>query len=129
MNLDFSYVYKFNLTLIVLALVDLLWLTTGGPYALRIAQNIQGGVPIQMNYGYAVVVYFFLAYLLLQTKSYSETFLFGVCIYGVYDFTTLAIFKKYDVRFALADTLWGGMLFVISRYFLMNLAAILQIKS
>ena len=56
--------------------------------------------------------------MLLETTSYKQAFLYGVCIYGVYDFTTLGIFKDYDWKFALADTLWGGILFVFSKYML-----------
>jgi uncharacterized membrane protein len=108
---------KFILTAIVIFLVDLLWLGTGGQYALKVAENIQGS-RITLNPYYAAVVYVFLAYMLMKTSSYLEAFLFGVCIYGVYDFTTLAIFKKYDYRFAVMDTLWGGILFVLSRYIL-----------
>lgn len=122
MNLDLSFLflYKLALSVVVLGLVDLLWLTTGGHFALRIAENIQGS-PVTLNRGSAFVVYFFLAYMLLKATSYQEAFWFGVCIYGVYDFTTLAIFKKYDYRFAFADTLWGGLLFVLSRYLVLKI--------
>lgn len=109
--------YKLIVTSIVIFVVDLLWLGTGGQYALKIAENIQGS-RISMNYYPAVLVYIFLAYLLSKTNNYTEAFLFGFCIYGVYDFTTLAIFKKYNYLFAISDTLWGGILFVLSKYIL-----------
>lgn len=109
--------YKFILTAIVIFIVDLLWLSTGGSYALKVDENIQGS-RVTLNPYYAGVVYLFLAYMLIKSSTYLEAFFFGVCIYGVYDFTTLAIFKNYDVRFAIMDTLWGGVLFVLSRYIL-----------
>ena len=56
--------------------------------------------------------------MLLETKSYKQAFVYGLCIYGVYDFTTLALLKGYDWKFAVADTLWGGILFVIGRHLL-----------
>ena len=110
-----SYVYKFIITCIVIFLIDLIWLTTGGTYAVKIAENIQGS-PVRLQWWYVPFVYLFLAYMLLETSTYQKAFLYGVCIYGVYDFTTLGIFKRYDYRFALADTLWGGILFVLSKY-------------
>ena len=119
-------IYTFVLTAVVIFVVDLLWLSTGGPFALKVAENIQGS-RVTLNPYYASIVYVFLAYLLQKTHSYTEAFLFGVCIYGVYDFTTLAIFRKYDIRFALADTLWGGMLFVFSRYLLVQLSRVFKI--
>jgi uncharacterized membrane protein len=36
--------------------------------------------------------------------------LLGLLIYGVYDTTSLAIYKKYKWNIALQDTLWGGAL-------------------
>ena len=119
-------IYTFVLTAVVIFVVDLLWLSTGGPFALKVAENIQGS-RVTLNPYYAAIVYVFLAYLLQKTTSYTEAFFFGVCIYGVYDFTTLAIFRKYDIRFAVADTLWGGVLFVLSRYVLFQLLKIFKI--
>ena len=112
-----TLIFKFIITAIVIFVVDLIWLSTGGQYALKVAENIQGS-RVTLNPYYAAVVYVFLSYMLMKTNTIMEAFLFGVCIYGVYDFTTLAIFKNYDVRFAVADTIWGGILFVLSRYIL-----------
>ena len=39
--------------------------------------------------------------------------LLGLLTYGIYNFTCLAILKKYPMKVAILDTLWGGMLFTI----------------
>jgi len=98
-------------TAAILFLVDLFWLSTGGIFARQMTQRIQGH-PIQFRYLSAVVVYLVMAYMLLQVTSYKQAFLYGVCIYAVYDFTNYAILSNYDLRFAIADTLWGGILFM-----------------
>jgi uncharacterized membrane protein len=49
-----------------------------------------------------------------------QAFARGLCVYGVYEFTNVAVFERYDWKFAAADTLWGGVLFVIARYLLKN---------
>lgn len=41
----------------------------------------------------------------------------GICIYGIYNFTNMAIFDHYKVMMGLKDTLWGGMLFTLSTAF------------
>jgi uncharacterized membrane protein len=46
-------------------------------------------------------------------KSPQEAFYVGAATYAVYDFTNLATLKNYDVKFAFADSLWGGILFYI----------------
>ena len=109
--------YKLVKTALIIFLIDLFWLATGGIYARHIAEKIQGS-PLELRYVVFPIIYLFLAYMLLETTSYKQAFLYGVCIYGVYDFTTLAIFTNYDWKFALADTLWGGILFVFAKYML-----------
>jgi uncharacterized membrane protein len=101
----------------IIFLVDIFWLLTGGIYARKMTERIQGK-PIEMRFASAVIVYLFLAYMLLQTKSAKEAFIYGVCIYGVYDFTNHALLDQYDWKFAIADTLWGGVLFVLARHLL-----------
>ena len=44
----------------------------------------------------------------------SEAFLLGIIIYGVYNTTSLAIYKKYTWKVATMDTLWGGILLAIT---------------
>jgi len=102
---------------VALFIVDLFWLATGGIYGRRTIELIQGK-PIEVRFVSAIFVYFFLAYMLLQTKSSQQAFLYGACIYGVYDFTNHAVFEHYDWKFGLADTLWGGVLFVGARQLL-----------
>jgi uncharacterized membrane protein len=42
----------------------------------------------------------------------------GAATYAVYDFTNLAIFEKYNLYLAIADTIWGGVLMATVRYLL-----------
>ena len=56
-----------------------------------------------------------LNYFILRThRPILEAFLLGFIIYGVFDTTNLAIFKKYDWMVALMDALWGGLLFALT---------------
>lgn len=45
---------------------------------------------------------------LLQTFGWGA--LFGLVLYGVYDFTNLAVLEKWTLRVTLADVAWGGVL-------------------
>ena len=112
-----SYSYTLIKTAAVIYLVDIFWLLTGGIYARKMTERIQGQ-PIQLRYVSVAVVYVLLAYMLLKTTSAKEAFLYGVAIYGVYDFTNHALLEQYDWKFAIADTLWGGVLFVLARHLL-----------
>jgi uncharacterized membrane protein len=63
----------------------------------------------------AVPVYLALAYLVTQATSAPRAFLLGMCTYAVYDFTNYSTLTNYDPRFAIADSLWGGVLFSLVR--------------
>lgn len=101
----------------ILFLVDLFWLATGGIFFRAMVERIQGRA-FDPRYLSAALVYPLLAYMLLETRSYSQAFMYGVCIYGVFEFTNLALFSDYDWRLAVADTVWGGVLFMSTRYLL-----------
>ena len=102
---------------VLLVLADLPWLMVSAPYVKDMIQRIQGS-PLQLAYLPAAVVYLAMAYLLLQTKTPLEAFYMGAATYAVYDFTNLATLKQYDISFAIADTLWGGILFALVRFIL-----------
>jgi uncharacterized membrane protein len=101
------------LTAIILVVLDLPWLFFAQKYVDRMILSIQGS-PLQLNYLAGGVVYLALAFLLLQTKTPQEAFYYGAATYAVYDFTNLATLKNYDPKFAVADSLWGGILFYIA---------------
>jgi uncharacterized membrane protein len=112
-----SYLQKLLKAAAILLLVDIFWLSTGGIYARKMTEIIQGQ-PMSVRYLSAGLVYIFLAYMLLQTTSAQQAFLYGVSIYGVYDFTNHALFERYDWKFAIADSIWGVVIFVMARHLL-----------
>ena len=62
----------------------------------------------------------------MDRRKFIQTGLaLGAATYAVYDFTSLAILKKYEVGVAIADTVWGGVLFAtvfsILKYFKISL--------
>ena len=69
----------------------------------------------------AVVVYLLLAiglyvFIVEPGKSLWHAALFGLVIYGVYDFTSYAILKKYDLNVAIMDMVWGSVLMTGTTY-------------
>lgn len=104
---------------VLLFLVDLPWLSMiSGNYS-AIVEKIQCGRDVRMRPMAGLVVYPALAYLLTKATSIKDAFLIGLTAYAVYDFTLLAAFKEYPLYMAVADSLWGGILFMIV-YFLIQ---------
>jgi uncharacterized membrane protein len=112
-----TYLKTLLKTAAVIFIIDIFWLSTAGIYARKMTEEIQGS-PLQVRYIGAIIVYLLLAHMLLQTTSTQQAFIYGACIYGVYDFTSYAILNRYDWKLAVADTIWGGILFVLSRHLL-----------
>lgn len=107
------------MTMVIIILIDIPWLTLQMSPSQKMFSEIQGGRAVRMTLWPAVVVYIALAYLLLLQTSVRGAFLSGAAVYAVYEFTNMAVFKDYSLSFAVADTLWGGVLFSIA-YFLIK---------
>ena len=82
-------------------------------------ERIQGR-DLEPRYLAAIPVYLAMAYLLLQTKSYTEAALYGLAVYTVYEMTNYTVFQLYDLKIAVVDMIWGAILFAFTRYLLKN---------
>ena len=74
---------------------------------------------IQFRLEGAVVVYLLLAiglyyFIVKPGLSAWEAALLGLVIYGTFDFTNYAMFKNYDLKIAIMDTVWGSLLFALT---------------
>jgi uncharacterized membrane protein len=96
---------------LLIMVLDLPWLILTQPYVTKMF-----GTELTLRLLPAIVVYLALAYLVKLPKKASEAFLLGLTVYAVYDFTNLATLKRYDWRFACADSIWGGVLFTAVFY-------------
>jgi uncharacterized membrane protein len=95
---------------ILTVIIDLPWLYIQGPVVQDLIRDIQVDRSMNVRLWGAVPVYLAIGYLVTQIHSAPRAFLAGMCTYAVYDFTQIVTFDKYPVWFALADSLWGGLL-------------------
>ena len=56
-------------------------------------------------------IYYFIIY---KNNNLLDAFLLGFFIYGVFETTNMAIFKKWDYKVGIIDMIWGGVLFLIT---------------
>ena len=96
-------------SLLVLVL-DIPWLVLTQSWVADMVRSIQVK-PMVFRVWAAPIVYIALGFLLHYPRSIYEAFLLGAAVYAVFDFTNYAVFEKYQLPFAIADTLWGGALF------------------
>lgn len=98
--------------------VDSLYLSNiGGPLFAKMVKGIQKDEMKINLFGaigsYLLLILVLYKFIIVERKSPSDAFLLGFCIYGIFDFTNIAIFKNYRLLPAFTDTLWGGVLFYI----------------
>jgi uncharacterized membrane protein len=97
---------------LLIALLDTPWLWFSQNWVKNMIADIQAA-PLRLKFGPAIIVYVALGYLATLPKTALDAFALGLATYAVYDGTNLATLKNYDWRFAIADSLWGGVLFLM----------------
>lgn len=102
----------FFLLPVLVFIVDLPWLMYNSTTSRKMIESIQKS-ELSVRLIPSIVVYIALAYLITLPKSTESAFLLGLSTYAVYDFTNYATLKNYSLEFAIMDSLWGGILFVI----------------
>jgi uncharacterized membrane protein len=100
-------------------LLDGVWLTANYKMYRRLVTRVQDSPMIINLYG-AVASYLLLTLLIwkvavpLAASSLWYPFVIGICTYGIFNATNYAIFKNYDIIAAVLDTLWGGILVLLT---------------
>ncbi len=105
---------------VIFTLIDSVFLYLMSGKFQKMIKNIQGS-ELKMSLIPTILCYIFLIFSLYyfivsKKESITSAFLLGLSIYGVFETTNLAIFKKWDPVIGLIDTLWGGVLFSLTYY-------------
>ena len=125
---------KLIISSVILTILDLIWIKlVMGPLYQKMIPNIQG-TQMVVNKRFAMFSYltlmFSINYFVLpnveNNNNLSYAFIFGLVLYGVYDFTGAAIFTKWDELTMFLDILWGGILFLLTAFLTNILEPILK---
>lgn len=115
---------------IVFLAIDFMYLSLTKTYFAKQIKLIQGS-SMEINYLGAMICYIFLIfglnYFIIQPqRSVFDAFLLGLVIYGTFDFTNMALFKKWSLATSIIDTLWGGILFALSTFVIYKIKKMIQ---
>ncbi len=99
---------------LLMILIDLPWLMVSAERWKGAIKKIQGGIPARFDWRWGVPTYFAMGYLASMSTTATNAFWHGLATYAVFDGTNLAIFRNYPIDLAIADTIWGGILFSIT---------------
>lgn len=124
---------------IITLIIDFIWIYSNrNNYNLQI-KKVQG-FDLELNFVGAILSYicviiglFLFSFPLIlneyQKNKNQSLFLLslqyggclGLIMYGIFNTTNIGLFKNYDVRIAIMDTLWGSFLFTFMSYIYINL--------
>jgi len=116
----------------ILLLLDVTWIYSNYNLYVKSTDKIQNS-PLIINYKYALLAFIVVIFsvihiaipLTLVNLDIKDNYLnklfksliyggsVGFAIYGIYNLTSIAIYKNYDVNVLIFDTLWGTSLYTI----------------
>ena len=67
---------------------------------------------------YCTVVGGFYLFGYRENLSYLKTFFLGIMMYGIYETTSYALFDNWEVWALVVDTIWGGLLYLLTKIIL-----------
>lgn len=123
-----------------LIIIDTLWLSLNVGMYLTSIKNVQGK-DAKIKIQYAVVAYLIMIFSIIFiaipftlqrvnandssiTKLYKSILYggsIGFVIYGIYNFTMLAIYDKYELKIGISDTVWGTFLYSLLTFMYVSL--------
>ncbi len=112
-------------TAVLMLVFDYLWLVINKKTYGKLVQGIQG-TPLKVRLVPAILAYIlmYIGMVLLvipAIKSSNDNSItnvvrvagtFGLCVYGIFNTTNMAILQNYSVKVAIIDTLWGTFLYI-----------------
>lgn len=116
-----KHIVRFILVSVIVLIIDLLWLSLFlGKYFGNMVKNIQCEKMVVNKFiaflSYLCIISSIYYFIVMKDngKMYLDSFLLGIFTYGIFEFTSGAIFKNWKKLPLLIDTLWGGFLYLIT---------------
>lgn len=121
---------SYFIVLALLLLMDIAWLAVNKERYGALVKSVQGS-KLDMVFWAAIASYLCVYVLLVmfvlpfaeKMKTSNKLYvavrfggLVGLLVYGIFNFTNIAIFKRYSLSVAALDTLWGFVLFTLITY-------------
>ena len=127
---------KYLIVSIVLLVLDVAWITLNMTVYSSVIQKVQKS-PVSLRNEHAFIAYIIILFsvlyvaipfttqnikkgensienILLKSLLYGGAV--GFSIYGIYNFTSLAIYKDIDSKIGIMDTLWGTALYTLTTF-------------
>ena len=119
---------NYIVSITTLLLFDFAWigLYMKNKYVEQIKKIQKSPIKVKFIYGalaYALMILGLIIFVIPNIRdehrfedSLKYGFLFGIIVYGVYDFTAAAVLTNWDIKTAVYDMLWGGTVYFLAAY-------------
>lgn len=109
-----------GVVLVCMLVLDFIYLTLSKNFYNDLVRSIQGQniviKPIALVLVYLLLAFAYNYFIVEKNGTIKDAFLLGMSIYGTFDLTNYAIFNKWNMKAVIIDTLWGGILFSLTRF-------------
>lgn len=114
--------FVYLISSILILIIDSIYLNFFKSYFANQVKLVQKST-MQINISGVVLSYLFIIFgfnyfVIGFNMNLSESFMLGLVIYGIYEATNFAILKNWKILSVIIDTIWGGLLFLITNYLL-----------
>ena len=111
---------KLLLSIIIFIVLDSIYLYLFSPHFKQQIFDVQNS-QLEFNFIPAVICYFVLIFglnyfILQRDNNILDAVLLGLVIYSVYETTNMTIFKNWNIKSVLIDSIWGGILFGLTTF-------------
>lgn len=117
---------QFVISSLTLLILDILWiiLFMKSKYLIQV-EKIQHS-PMKVNTVAMVLAYalmilglcvFVVPYMSKQKSMINNVIhagLFGLVVYGIFDFTNMAVLEQWDIKLAIIDIMWGCFVYIVA---------------
>ena len=132
-----NFYLKYFIICLVIIFLDIAWISLNFSTYTNSIQKIQKA-SLNLRYEHAIITYLIILFSIIyiaipftlqNIKNISDytienkllqSFMYGgavgFSIFGIYNFTSLAIYKDLDVSIAVTDTIWGTTLYTIATF-------------
>ena len=117
--MDIRKIFLVGIIVLILDFIVLKMLGFGSIF-LDMLTKIQSKKPNVKPLGFVLsylVVIFQIYYFVIEKKfTLIESFLLGFTSYAIFDLTNYTLLNKYTFKIGLIDSIWGGILYMLTNY-------------
>lgn len=105
---------------IIVLMLDMLYITSIKNTFNKLVVGVQGS-DIKLNLiatflDYSLIIFSIFYFIIQKNTSVEEAMILGLCIYGIYELTNMAVLKQWKWEIVVIDSIWGAVLYGLSTY-------------